>query len=172
MLMKSFGSPARRQFHRSNLQAQCHGDCSSSAQSLQRKDEKISGPLIQRMSWMATRPLGQKEGKKGSDWNIGFGNLKVNHRHIIFSDPKVLPTGNQDNIGFHCTNGKFYGAGGLFSEPWRNFGYTGRDILGKTAIEDQQVVDAVDHNNPPGDYNLVTHNCQDWVDQVRRDAHL
>lgn len=132
---------------------------------------------IQRMAWAATRPLGQQpivepRNRDHYDSNLGFGNLKINHRHIIFSDAQLLPTGPNDNIGFHCADGRFRGHGELFSEDWRRFGYTGRSIISNTIDDDVQLVDAIHINNPPGNYNLITHNCQDWVDDVRRTAGL
>lgn len=136
-----------------------------------RKSDRGTGS-VQRMAWMATRPLGQQAGNHREDWNLGFGNLKINHRHFIFSDPQQLPTGQQDNIGFHCTTGGIKGPGVLFSEAWRNFGYTGRDIVSHNATEDDILINAIEQHNPPGHYNLITHNCQDWVTEVRQTANL
>ncbi len=128
--------------------------------------------IFQRMAWVATRPLGQIAGDHRKDWNLGFGNLRLNHRHFIFSDNQTLPTGQNDNIGFHCANGGVRGPGALFSEAWRNLGYTGREIVSNTAADDATLVQAIGQHNPPGNYNVITHNCQDWVTEVRQTAGL
>jgi hypothetical protein len=146
---------------------------------LEREADVMGGRItVQRLAYAATRPLGQHpiqgpllpgisfDQEQNHDWNLGFGNLKINHRHIIFSDRQVLPTGQQDNIGFHCADGNVYGTGELFSEEWRRFGYTRRNIISKTGVEDLRLVAAINGRNPPGNYNLVRHNCQDWVNDV------
>lgn len=136
-----------------------------------RKSDR-GGGSVQRMAWVATRPLGQHEGSKGKDWNMGFGNSKLNHRHFIFDDQQPLPTGQEDNIGFHCATGGLKGHGELFSEAWGSFGYTKREVVSHNAAEDNILVQAIEQHNPPGNYNLITHNCQHWVTEVRQTAGL
>ncbi|MBE9487665.1 MAG: DUF4157 domain-containing protein [Bacteroidetes bacterium] len=144
---------------------------------------KVGSGTIQKMAWQKSRSLGSfgssssfssssssssSSGKgKGKDWNIGFGNLKLNHRHIIFDNVRALPVGNSDNVGFHADGG-----GSLFSENVANFGYKNRGIISHNEEEDAKLTRAIDANNPPGEYSLIKHNCQDWVSDVRKTAGL
>jgi hypothetical protein len=130
--------------------------------------------IIQRQAWVKSRPLGQQAAPPGqqpsTDWiarRLPFGNMKFNHRHIIFDAQQALPTGRYDNIGFHCTDGKISGTGGLFSENIAQFGYTKTEQLSNSLAEDNTLVTAIGNNSNPGNYNLFTHNCQDWVDEVK-----
>lgn len=146
---------------------------------LQRKQQHImqgaskpfqAGNIIQKRAWAATRPLGQKPGndsKNDKDWGIGFGNLTLNHKHIIFDSDKNLPTGTEDNIGYHCASGGAYGAGELFSEDHKNLGYTPKGDISKNPVEDQLLVKVIHQNSNFGDYNVITNNCQDWVAKVK-----
>jgi hypothetical protein len=110
----------------------------------------------QLMGYIRTRPLGQKPGKTGKDWGLGFGNLKIRHSHLTFDNNHDLPTvGNSDNIGFH--------PGGLFSENWGAMGYTVRE----TFENEDKLANAANTNANPGGYNLITNNCQDWVSRVK-----
>ncbi|HNW51955.1 MAG TPA: hypothetical protein PKH79_12795 [Prolixibacteraceae bacterium] len=110
----------------------------------------------QLMGYIRTRPLGQKPGKTGKDWGIGFGNLKIRHSHLTFDNNHDLPTvGNSDNVGFH--------PGGLFSENWGAMGYTVRE----TFSDEDKLASAANANANPGGYNLITNNCQDWVSRVK-----
>lgn len=126
---------------------------------------------LQLKAHIATRPLGQtgKEGDKDDkDRNRGFGNLKINHRHLIFDKPHdeiaaKSSTSHKDNIGFHCRTGGARGPGELFGESWPNFGYTKR-----SAMDDEDTaVEAVKEVDPPPRYNLITSNCQDYVTSVK-----
>lgn len=129
-----------------------------------------AGNTIQKRAWAATRPLGQKPGndsKDDKDWDIGFGNLKLNHKHIIFDSDKNLPTGKEDNIGYHCASGGASGPGELFSEDHKNLGYTAKGDISNDPVEDQLLVKVIHQNSNFGDYNVITNNCQDWVAKVK-----
>lgn len=141
--------------------------------------------VLQRKAWSATRPLGQvasygpiPQGNNHQHFNPlnantenhDFGNLSLNHRHIIFSrNYRKLPGGPTDNIGFHSANGGPLGQGVLFSENWKGMGYRERQQLTNNYSQDQRLIAAINQNNPPGPYNILTHNCQDWVDKVISD---
>jgi hypothetical protein len=126
--------------------------------------------VVQRKAFIKTRPLGQKEGEDSKDWNIGFGNLKYNHRHLIFDHkhPEIAAkssTNHQDNIGFHAkdkTKGIQGGTGELFGENVQNYGYTQRAVLD----DENTAVKAVEEIPCPAKYNLITNNCQDYVSSV------
>lgn len=134
--------------------------------------------LIQKMAWTATRPLGQKPQSGPLLPNVAFnplnaetenhslGNLSLNHRHIIFDNNKNLPIGFCDNIGFHCADGRLWGRGELFTEPWQRMGYRIRKIVSNNDGNDRKLVNAINLNRIPGNYNIITNNCQDWVDRV------
>ena len=130
--------------------------------------------VIQKMAWIMTRPLGQQEGDYGKDRGLGVGNLRLNHRHIVFSEQQLLPIGGQharfintDNIGFHCANGGLMGPGELFTEAGI-FGYRVERQVSNNNNDDAALVGAIHQNANPGNYNILTHNCQDWVDAVMR----
>lgn len=143
-------------------------------QNRSRKSERNNCPgIAQMMAWVATRPLGQKEGSQGKDWNIGFGNLKFNHRHFIFDANHRLPTGDEDNIGFHCSTGGTKGPGALFSEDVGALGYTRREQISHNEDQDATLVRAINNDRDHvQDYHLIKHNCQDWVTAVRGAAGL
>ena len=143
-------------------------------QNKSRKSGKHNCPdIIQMMAWVATRPLGQHEGSHRKDWNMGIGNLKLNHRHFIFSGVQPLLMEERDNIGFHCATGGMKGPGAVFSENWQNFGYTKRDNVSSSDIQDRALVQAINNDTThEQDYHIITHNCQDWVDTVRGAAGL
>lgn len=146
---------------------------------LQRKQQHImqgaskpfqAGNIIQKRAWAATRPLGQEPGKDSinkKDWNFGLGNLKINHKHIIFDSQKNLPTGTEDNIGYHCASGGAFGEGELFSEDHKNLGYTPKEDISKDPAEDELLVKVIHQNSNFGNYNVFTNNCQDWVAKVK-----
>lgn len=147
-------------------------------------------PLIQKQAWIVSRPLGQTEYMGPFPEQPNFfnalnvpednGNIHhnhaIHHRHIVFDRIKALPTGQNDNIGFHCVNGRLYGNGGLFSERWQNMGYRvhrqisdgrNRNIVGHGVVNnDDLLVNAININNPPGYYTLWGNNCQHWVERV------
>ena len=139
----------------------------------------IANGILQKRAWQATRPLGQVPQVAGlnpmghkTDSNLGFRNMKLNHRHIIFDANHNLPTGDRNNIGFHCAGGGARGIGKLFSENVERFGYTNRGEISATHNEDNRLIRAINANQNFGNYNVLTHNCQDWVSRVRATAGL
>ncbi len=126
---------------------------------------------IQLMAHIKTRPLGQtgaKGEKNKKDSNKGFGNLKFNHRHLVFDNQHneisaKSSTAHKDNIGFHSATGGAKGPGQLFGENWQSFGYTTRESL-----KDEDIaVNAVSQIAVPAKYNVITNNCQDYVSSVK-----
>lgn len=154
---------------------------------------KISQPVTQKMAWVVSRPLGQIPYMgplpnpqpnlpmfNPLNVQVDNGNIHhnhaIHHRHIVFSQNMTLPTGQNDNIGFHCVDGNLFGQGALFSEPWRNLGYRmhrqisngqNRNVPGFGLVNnDNLLIRAINLNNPPGYYTLWGNNCQHWVERV------
>lgn len=123
---------------------------------IQAKKQGSNNAALQLKAYSGTRSLGQKSGDKSKDWNFGFGNLRLVHEHIWFDNSYQLPkVGAKNNIGFHDNE--------LFSEDVSSRGYTTRD----TYDDEGALVEAINENDKPGEYNLITNNCQDWVTSVR-----
>lgn len=87
-------------------------------------------------------------------------NLKFHHRHILFNRSYKLPiVGTSNNIGY---------GGVLYSEKSLN-GYQKNNRLTKNIREDIRLIQSIEKNKNFGDYNLLTNNCQHWVNKVYND---
>lgn len=145
---------------------------------------KSSKSLIQKRAWVASRPLGQVASigplTQVQQQNVRFnplnlptdqGNIDSNHvlhhRHIVFSEPKNLPIGLSDNIGFHCADNRLFGKGELFHEDWKRFGYTPLIMLSNSIEDDNILALSIHRNSVVDNYNILTNNCQHWVEKVR-----
>lgn len=102
--------------------------------------------------------------------------LKFHHRHILFDKSQNLPVvGKSNNIGY----------GGVLYKESSLEGYQKNNLLSKNDIyiekegtgnngskkvekEDQILIWAIDKNQDYGPYNLLTHNCQHWVNDVNK----
>ena len=135
-----------------------------------KKNMPAGNSSSQLMAYVKSRPLRQQANDKGTDWNIGFGNLKLNHRHLVFDNKHKevaakSSTSHEDNIGFHAQSGTKSvegGKGELFGENVQTFGYKRHRILKNEA----RAVEAVKKIPVPQYYNIITNNCQDYVASV------
>lgn len=131
-------------------------------------------------AWIGTRTLGLSgsSGIQSSGSTAGHGNENTNtqdvrekgfqifnpktkynklliHAHILFENPHDLPTGQYNNIG--------YGQNGLFSESYEY------KTIGHPMDNEEKVVSVIEdiQNNYSADnYNIMSHNCQDFVHEV------
>ena len=178
-------------------------DYSSSGLSLQRKAIAMqsNSNVMQRMAWVATNPLDalskdndvsdtvdlnmdedkiekSQVGKGGKRKKFGYNshNLKLHHRHFVFS-PVFNPNGELDgneayvqqrirelrapyksssskgtptdnNIGFESENGKASGPGALFSDDFLHRHYTVQEQISFSPEEDKRLLLAMMINEP------------------------
>ena len=84
-------------------------------------------------------------------------NLKFHHRHILFNKEYKLPVvGTSNNIGY----------GGVLYKESSFDGYSKNNKLTYNDNEDQMLIIAIDQCKEFGQYNLLTNNCQHWVNKV------
>lgn len=93
-------------------------------------------------------------------------NLKFHHRHILFDKPIDLPVvGNSNNVGY---------GGRLYKETSLN-GYVKNNKISIDNLyetnngyrqEDELLKEAITEYQDYGPYNILTHNCQHWVNDV------
>jgi hypothetical protein len=132
--------------------------------------------VLQKMAWAKTRPLGEEEltrpltrdqanpPENMEDKDLE-GTLHKWHEHIVF-DRTQAHLGGNDNIGFHSSGNPVKGPGELFAEDVGAHTYSIHQQLSHNEKEDGVLIKAMHKNDPPGDYNVLTHNCQDWVKAV------
>lgn len=84
-------------------------------------------------------------------------NLKFHHRHILFDKKYNLPVvGTSNNIGY----------GGVLYKESSFDGYSKNNKLTYNDNEDQMLIIAIAQCKEFGQYNLLTNNCQHWVNKV------
>ena len=84
-------------------------------------------------------------------------NLKFHHRHILFDKKYNLPVvGESDNIGY----------GGVLYKETSFDGYSKNNKLTDSDNEDRTLIIAISQSKNFGRYNLITNNCQHWVNKV------
>ena len=118
-------------------------------------------------AYIGYRPLSAGGGKKQTITNAisGFnlpGNLDPRHAEIFFNDGKFPKNIGYSDKGIHPDN--------INSSPPYN-------DLDSTYYDDKIMRDAVDEVKKTGkwkgsDYNVISHNCQDFVSEVIRTYHL
>lgn len=91
-----------------------------------------------------------------STWNK-IKKLKFHHRHILFDDTHMLPiVGWSNNIGY----------GGILYKESSLDGYVKGQALSYTKRDDINLLLAIYKHEDFGEYNLLTNNCQHWVNKV------
>ena len=84
-------------------------------------------------------------------------NLKFHHRHILFNKTYDLPkVGMSNNIGY---------GGVLYKEKSLN-GYVKNNNITSNEYEDNILINAIKRCENFGSYNILTNNCQHWVNKV------
>ena len=89
-------------------------------------------------------------------------NLKFHHRHILFDKPYLLPLTQGESM----TNNIGYG-GVLYSES-SLAGYERNNVITEDDKDDRKLIDVMNEDGLKnyGEYRLLTHNCQHWVNDV------
>lgn len=119
----------------------------------------ITRPVTQKIAWVGCRKLGGIFPMI----NLGTDHHEIYHQHILFSLNHNLPTGNHNNIGFHKRNQTNLGS--LFSEANTN-GYKRQFVLSTSTHEDEWLIRSIYQTPVPSTYNVLTSNCQHWVNRV------
>lgn len=94
--------------------------------------------------------------KKGNIFNLG-----LYHEHIFFNAPQTIPGIN---------NGNAINNVGFFNNELRWNEGTGGYAQALTGLDDVTIANAVQANSNPGNYSLLTNNCQRWVAKVLKSA--
>lgn len=186
-------------------------DCSSNGLSLQRKAIAMQGNsnVMQRMAWVATKPLdalskdnelteeehvdmsnvrnSEFKGNKRKKLDYNSFNLKLHHRHFVFSpifnepgrelDPDeqfvqqsirslrspyhsvaTKGTPTDNNIGYESENGKTRGPGALFSDDFLHRNYTIQEQISYSPAQDKALLTAMRRNTPHANGKYKTYN--------------
>lgn len=84
-------------------------------------------------------------------------NLKFHHRHILFDQTHKLPiVGESNNIGY----------GGVLYKETSLDGYIKNNKITECNPDDSLLIRAIEQCKNFGSYNLLTNNCQHWVNKV------
>lgn len=111
------------------------------------------------------KKLSEKELTNQKGWFANLFNLRFHHRHILFSNHYHLPFASQPR---YATN---IGYGGELYHEHDLRGYNVNAQLTRNDTEDKVLVGVMSKEEYGlrnyGPYNLIRHNCQHWVNDVR-----
>jgi len=90
--------------------------------------------------------------------------IAPNHHHIWFEQENNLNEQVQDARDRIGINNVGFTTDGLFDDEEKRGRYSPSPIY--TMEDENMAIDAINDNNPPGNYNLLTNNCQHWARRV------